>query len=55
LDVDRHRKTGYHRERPLIAESPELATPPDALQVTSEPDDGGQTPMASGVLIWTAR
>jgi hypothetical protein len=39
----------------LIAEGPELATPPDAVQVTSEPDDGRQTPMASGVLIWPAR
>jgi hypothetical protein len=39
----------------LIAESPELATPPDAVQVTREPDDGSQTPMASSVLIWPAR
>jgi hypothetical protein len=39
----------------LIAEGPELATPPDAVQVTREPDDGRQTPMASGVLIWPAR
>jgi Anti-sigma-K factor rskA len=39
----------------LIAESPELATPPDGLQVTRERDDDAQTPMASGVLIWPAR
>ena len=39
----------------VIAESPELATPPDALQVISEPDDGSLAPTASGVLIWPAR
>jgi len=52
IGIARPDATGSAR---LIAESPELATPPDALQVTREPDDGSQTPMASAVLIWPAR
>jgi Anti-sigma-K factor rskA len=52
IGIARPDATGSAR---LIAEGPELATPPDALQVTREPDDGSQTPMVSGVLIWPAR
>jgi Anti-sigma-K factor rskA len=52
IGIARTDATGSAR---LIAESPDLATPPDALQVTREPDDDSQTPMASGVLIWPAR
>ena len=52
IGIARPDATGSAR---LIAESPELATLPDAVQVTREPDDDSQTPMASGVLIWPAR
>ena len=52
IGIARPDATGSAR---LIAEGPELATPPDAVQVTGEPDDDSQTPMASGVLIWSAR
>jgi len=39
----------------LIVESPELVTPPDALRVTKEPEDGSVTSMASGLLMWPTR
>jgi hypothetical protein len=52
IGIARPDATGSAR---LIVESPELAIPPDAVQVTKEPDDDSQTPMASGVLIWPAR
>ncbi|MGI9147650.1 MAG: sigma-70 family RNA polymerase sigma factor [Chloroflexota bacterium] len=36
----------------LIAESPELASPPDAVEITLEPDTGSPTSSAPAVLVW---
>jgi hypothetical protein len=52
IGIARPDATGSAR---LIAEGPELSTPPDALQVTRESDDASQTPMTAGVLTWPAR
>jgi hypothetical protein len=39
----------------LIAERPELAFAPDALQVTLEPYDGSASPIGQSVLTWPDR
>jgi hypothetical protein len=52
IGVPRPDATGSAR---LIAEGSELAAPPDAVQVTREPENGRQAPMVSGVLVWPAR
>ena len=37
----------------LIAESPVLATPPDAVEITLEPSSGSQSPTGAPVLMWS--
>jgi len=39
----------------LIAEGPELARPPEAVQVTLEPAGGSATPTGPPVIAWTGR
>ena len=40
--------------RRVIAESPELAAPPDQLEITLEPNSGSQTPTGTVILTWPA-
>jgi RNA polymerase sigma-70 factor (ECF subfamily) len=37
----------------VIVEGPEVSVPPDALQVTIEPDGTGDTPASDPVVLWT--
>jgi hypothetical protein len=37
----------------VIVEGPQVAVPPDALQVTMEPGGAGDTPTSDPVVIWT--
>jgi RNA polymerase sigma-70 factor (ECF subfamily) len=39
---------------PLIAENPELSTPPDVIEITLEPGNGSPAPSGQVILAWPA-